>query len=226
LIATPTGGAALEARAATQHARRWTNPRHIVTGALLALIVTLSALGPVPNLISAQQVMNTSFDPLRLVNTYGAFGVVSRERDEVVLLASLDGTEGSWREIAFPCKPGAVDRAPCVIAPYQLRLDWQVWGPFMSGGARSSVPQWFVALAHGVLVGDAATLALLDPAQPFDFAAGERPAFVKADMFRYRFAAPGRIWREGIWWDRERIGPYMRPLTREELGPIVRGRRQ
>jgi len=31
--------------------------------------------------------MNTSFDPLRLVNTYGAFGSVGRVRDEIVIEA-------------------------------------------------------------------------------------------------------------------------------------------
>jgi hypothetical protein len=29
--------------------------------------------------------MNTSFDPLKLVNTYGAFGSITRNRDEVII---------------------------------------------------------------------------------------------------------------------------------------------
>ena len=33
--------------------------------------------------------MNTSFDRLALVNTYGAFGTVGRERDEIV----FEGTD-------------------------------------------------------------------------------------------------------------------------------------
>ena len=32
----------------------------------------------------------------------------------------------------FPCKPGDLDRRPCVIAPYQPRLDWQIWFAAMS----------------------------------------------------------------------------------------------
>jgi hypothetical protein len=39
---------------------------------------------PVTNLVSDRQIMNSSFDPLDLVNTYGAFGTVGRERDEIV----------------------------------------------------------------------------------------------------------------------------------------------
>src|SRR5438552_5772526 len=49
--------------------------------ALSILIVYLSA-APVLNLVSGRQLMNYSYDPLDLVNTYGAFGTVGRERDE------------------------------------------------------------------------------------------------------------------------------------------------
>jgi hypothetical protein len=46
-----------------------------------AVIVGLLSIGPVLNLLSTRQAMNASFDPLHLVNTYGAFGTVSRVRD-------------------------------------------------------------------------------------------------------------------------------------------------
>ena len=36
----------------------------------------LLSIQPVVNMLSARQIMNTSFDPLDLVNTYGAFGSV------------------------------------------------------------------------------------------------------------------------------------------------------
>ena len=35
---------------------------------------------PVANMVSSRQVMNTSFDRLNLVNTYGAFGSVGKVR--------------------------------------------------------------------------------------------------------------------------------------------------
>lgn len=47
--------------------------RHVVNVAFGILIVYLS-VPVVINLLSPRQVMNTSFDPLRIVNTYGAFG--------------------------------------------------------------------------------------------------------------------------------------------------------
>jgi hypothetical protein len=71
--------------------------------------------------------MNSSFDRLQLVNTYGAFGSVGKERYEVVLSGTLDRkltSDTKWTEIEFKCKPGRLDRRPCVISPYHYRLDW------------------------------------------------------------------------------------------------------
>ena len=55
----------------------------------LALVVALLSIDPVMNLISPGQVMNTSFNRLNLVNTYGAFGTVGRERSEIVFEGTL-----------------------------------------------------------------------------------------------------------------------------------------
>ena len=48
--------------------------------------------------------MNTSFDVLKIVNTYGAFGSITKKRTEVVLQGSHDGSE--WLDYEFKCKPG------------------------------------------------------------------------------------------------------------------------
>ena len=56
--------------------------------AVTALVVVLS-YWPVRNLLSRRQLMNASFNPLHLVNTYGAFGSVTRTRHEVV----IEGTD-------------------------------------------------------------------------------------------------------------------------------------
>lgn len=47
--------------------------RQVVNLALGALVAWLS-VPVVLNLLSPKQVMNSSFNPLRIVNTYGAFG--------------------------------------------------------------------------------------------------------------------------------------------------------
>ena len=51
------------------------------TVAALGVAVALLSIGPVVNMLSNKQLMNTSFTRLPLVNTYGAFGSVGRERD-------------------------------------------------------------------------------------------------------------------------------------------------
>lgn len=52
--------------------------RRVVNISLGVLIAYLS-VPVVLNLLSSRQVMNTSFDPLRIVNTYGAFGRYSQD---------------------------------------------------------------------------------------------------------------------------------------------------
>ncbi|MCO6752644.1 lipase maturation factor family protein, partial [Streptomyces sp. IpFD-1.1] len=47
----------------------------VVVLAVSALLLGLSGR-PVRNMLSRRQAMNRSFDPLHLVNTYGAFGTV------------------------------------------------------------------------------------------------------------------------------------------------------
>src|SRR5213078_4272503 len=63
--------------------------------ALSILIVVLS-VAPVLNLVSGRQIMNTSFNRLDLVNTYGAFGSVGRERLQLV----FEGTDAPSPEAA------------------------------------------------------------------------------------------------------------------------------
>ena len=60
--------------------------RRVMNIALGVLIGCLS-VPVVMNLFSSRQVMNTSFDPLRIVNTYGAFGRYSTVR---ALMISVD----------------------------------------------------------------------------------------------------------------------------------------
>jgi len=102
--------------------------RRIVHTGLLCTIMYLS-WPVVTNLWGHQgQVMNRSFDSFRIVNTYGAFGSVGTERYEAIIsVTSESGTSEEWKELEFPCKPGRIDRRPCFCAPYQCRLDWNIW---------------------------------------------------------------------------------------------------
>ncbi len=75
--------------------------------ALSILVMYLSA-APVLNLVSGRQLMNYSYDPLDLVNTYGAFGAVGRERPEIIFEGTEDASitaDTKWKEYQFKAKP-------------------------------------------------------------------------------------------------------------------------
>ena len=117
-----------EALAAAQ-ASLWyttgTTARQVVSYGFLALVLALS-VPVVKNLLSKNQVMNRSYDPLRLINTYGAFGTVNEVREEFII-SSAPSWDGPWKEYEFKVKPGDVRRAPRFLSPYHYRLDWQMW---------------------------------------------------------------------------------------------------
>ena len=151
--------------------------------------------------------MNTSFDPLDVVNTYGAFGSVDRERYEVV----LEGTRAEpgdaaavWQEYELPCMPGAPTRRPCVITPYHLRLDWQMWfvGNAAPRGESIEGEPWLVHLVWQLLSGDPSPEPLLER-DPF---APSPPRQIRAGIWRYHFSPDHQ---GGRWWARERVGEYL-----------------
>ena len=186
--------------------------------AVSTLIVALS-YRPARNLLSPRQLMNYSFDPFHIVGTYGAFGSVTKERDEVV----VEGTEDVvlaphtvWHEYQFKGKPGDVRRRPPQCAPYHLRLDWLMWFAAMSSPLYHP---WFVPFVAKLLEADPATLALLRD-DPFD---GRRPRFVRARLYRYRYTTPDERRESGAWWHRELQDEYLRPVSFAS-GTFQRGR--
>ncbi|WP_225753403.1 lipase maturation factor family protein [Actinotalea sp. Marseille-Q4924] len=170
---------------------------------VLAVSAVLVWLGrrPLRNLVSRNQLMNASFDVLHLVNAYGAFGSVTRRRTEVVVEGTLDEDpdDARWAEYGFRGKPGDVRRLPRQYAPYHLRLDWAMW--FLGLGSSAQL-RWFVPFLRRLLEADGPTLRLLAH-DPFD---GARPRWVRARMYRYRFATPAERRRDGVRWVRDDLG--------------------
>jgi hypothetical protein len=192
--------------------------RRLTLRAVVGVVLTLSVF-PVVNMISPDQRMNASFDPLRLVNTYGAFGSVEHERHEVVLEGTWDDPlsgEARWSEYEFPCKPGDPARRPCLVTPYHYRLDWQMWFAGLSSPEREP---WVLKLVHELLRENPAVTALL-ARDPF---VGRPPRYVRALLYRYRFAVDRRTG----WWERGLLGEYLRPLSLDdpELTEFLRRRR-
>ncbi|MBW3579616.1 MAG: lipase maturation factor family protein [Actinobacteria bacterium] len=179
----------------------------------VALLVAALSYAPVRNMASPRQRMNSSFDPLRLVNTYGAFGSVTKERYEVV----VEGTDAEvldagtqWKEYEFKGKPGDPARRPPQVAPYHLRLDWLMW--FLALPGRFD-DRWFLPFLVKLLENDRATLALLR-VDPFPERA---PRFVRARLYRYRFSTPEERRQAKVWWVRAPVQVLVPPVTLEIL---------
>jgi len=179
--------------------------------AVLGLMVLVAGLSwwPVRNMGSRHQRMNLSFNRLHLVNSYGAFGSVTRVRNEVI----LEGTDSDeigpdvvWRAYEFKGKPGDPRRRPPQVAPYHLRLDWLMWFAALSPMYAEG---WFVGLVVKLLQGDRATLRLLR-CNPFPDAP---PRHVRATLYRYRFSTRAERRALGVWWVREAAGEYMRAVS-------------
>jgi len=173
----------------------------------VACVVGLLSVAPTLNLLSGAQVMNGSFDPLNLVNTYGAFGSVGMERNEIIFEGTSDATISEktvWKEYEFPCKPGNVLSRPCIVAPYQPRLDWAIWFAAMSEPAEYP---WVFHFVWKLLHNDPGTLNLLDK-NPFP---DKPPRFIRAQLYRYHFAPPGNP--QHAWWQRTLVGEWLPPLS-------------
>jgi hypothetical protein len=180
---------------------------------VLAVVVVILSWWPVRNMASPGQAMNASFNPFRLVNTYGAFGSVSRDRIELVIEGAdepVPTVATHWREYGFKGKPDDPRRRPPQVAPYHLRLDWLLWFIPLSpryGG------DWFVRFVAKLLEGDRATLGLIRH-NPFP---DGPPQVVRARFFRYRYTS-WREWREtGAWWSRGFEADYLPPVRLSDL---------
>ncbi|HEX3745616.1 MAG TPA: lipase maturation factor family protein [Bryobacteraceae bacterium] len=135
-------------------------------------------------------------DSFRIVNSYGLFAVMTTSRQEIIVEGSNDGE--NWQAYEFPYKPGDVYRHPPIVAPYQPRLDWQMWFAAL-GSYRDN--RWFVDFVMRLLEGDPAVLNLLSY-NPFP---KSPPKYVRALTYIYTFTHFGNR----AWWSREPAGTYL-----------------
>lgn len=191
----------------------------------LGVVTVLLSIQPVLNLLSKQQSMNQSYNPLHLVGSYGAFGSVTRERYEVIVEGTLsESAEGAeWREYEFKAKPGDPKRRPPQWAPYHLRLDWLMWFlPLRVMITPSRLltrghPLWFTRFVQKLLQNDAATLSLLRR-NPFPT---EPPRLIRACLFAYELTTPREQRRTGLHWQRRYVGEFLPPtLARQDASRV------
>jgi hypothetical protein len=204
-------------------------PRTIVSVAFFLLMAKLN-ISVGRNLLSRKQVMNGSFDKLRLCSTYGAFGTVAERREELIIESAND-VKGPWREYHFKVKPGDVHRRPRWISPYHYRLDWQMWIAAQSGGVERS--PWLMSLLLKLLRQEKDVIDLIDgdPWKP-----GESPKYIRIEKYIYKFYDHRTHKSAQIhhaedskppYWVRQRVGryfPHQGIVTAEMLEEIFNKR--
>jgi hypothetical protein len=178
----------------------------ITTAWAVTILIAFLSIQPISNMLSPGQIMNTSFDPFDVVNTYGAFGTVGKERMNVIFegTADEDSTDNAqWKPYIYKGLPVALDKRPPQIAPYQLRLDWQMW--FASMATATDYP-WTYNLCWKLLHNDPGAVGLF-AFNPFH---DKPPRYIRAVLYRYHFAKPGNP--EHSFWNREKIGLWLPPM--------------
>ncbi|MEK7072244.1 MAG: lipase maturation factor family protein, partial [Patescibacteria group bacterium] len=173
------------------------------------IVVIILSIPVVANLFSRFQYMNTSFNQFYLVNTYGAFGSVGRKRYELVVEGTGEETidaKTKWKEYEFIAKPTNIHRKLPVIAPYQPRIDWQIWFAAMETPSQNP---WMFAFIKKLLNNDKNALSLIAK-NPFPH---KPPKYIRVSHYIYKFAKPGS---KSVW-ERELIGQWLPPLSKEDL---------
>ncbi len=130
-------------------------------------------------------------------NGYGLFRTMTKSRPEIIVEGSNDGE--TWLPYEFKWKPGDVNRCPGLVAPFQPRLDWQMW--FAAFGSYQENP-WFIFYLRRLLEGSPDVIGLM-ASNPFPAAP---PRYIRASLYDYKFTKSGDNTR--AWWKRKYLGPY------------------
>ena len=198
----------------TQHATRNTRPP-----GLLAITVPLTVIFISVSLFQIVSIFGVNgghgilkpvgkvtqwLEPFRTINGYGLFAVMTTERHEIIVQGSNDGVH--WSDYEFKYKPGDVSTRPKFVAPFQPRLDWQMW--FAALGSYQENP-WFENFCVRLLQGSPEVLALLKH-NPFP---GKPPRFIRAEVYNYEFTGSSERRASGAWWRRQLLGEYLPPVS-------------
>jgi predicted DCC family thiol-disulfide oxidoreductase YuxK len=180
--------------------------------AIPVLIITLplnlwlcyTALKPEADWPKPLLMVYARIEPFRILNGYGLFRVMTKERPEIQVEGSADGID--WVSYEFKWKPGDLNRAPRWCAPHQPRLDWQMW--FAALGGRRQEP-WFENFMVRLLQNQPAVTQLL-ARNPFS---DKPPKYVRAILFKYQFTTSEERRATGAWWKRREIGEFFPEAT-------------
>jgi len=184
--------------------------------AIVVVIVTLpinawlifSAFKPRTRPPHALATVYEQLEAFRIVNGYGLFRVMTKDRCEIVLEGSAEGVE--WLPYEFKWKPGDVKRAPGWCAPHQPRLDWQMWFAALE---RPQENPWLGGLIVRLLQGSQDVNRLL-AYNPFP---DKPPRYIRAMFYRYRFTTVSELRQTGAWWKRQELREYLPTVSLDQL---------
>ena len=207
--------AAIGRKHATVIDRRYSH-RLSTCGAIAVIVVTLplnawlifTAFNPDASWPRPLAAVYGRVEAFRIVNGYGLFRVMTKDRAEIVIEGSADGID--WLPYEFKWKPGDVQRAPGWCAPHQPRVDWQMW--FAALGTPQQNP-WFGGLVVRLLQGSRDVSRLL-ARNPFS---DQPPRYIRASFYRYRFTTVEEHRQSGAWWKRQELGEYLPTVSLDQL---------
>jgi predicted DCC family thiol-disulfide oxidoreductase YuxK/uncharacterized membrane protein YphA (DoxX/SURF4 family) len=192
-------------------APRWPWPITLLLTALIVLVTTMQVLGTMrsserwPAPVIAIYLL---LEPFRTINNYGLFANMTQTRPEIIVEGSNDGEK--WVPYEFKYKVGDLKRAPGFVAPYQPRLDWQMWFAALSTPRYNP---WFVRFELRLLQNSAPVMKLLAK-NPFPDAP---PKYVRALLYEYHFTSRDERAVTGDWWRRSLLHEYLAPVSLEEF---------
>ncbi|HTL67908.1 MAG TPA: lipase maturation factor family protein [Lacunisphaera sp.] len=182
----------------------WLHAPVFVAFLAASLVITLPPLLRIGRWPGWYAALYRSIAVTRSVNSYGLFTVMTTSRPEIVIEGSADGRE--WKAYEFKWKPGDPSRRPGFIAPYQPRLDWQMW---FAALAYPQFEPWMDPFLRRLAANEPAVTRLLRT-NPF---AGEPPRYLRAILYDYQFTTAAERARTGHWWKRTATAYYLQPTA-------------
>lgn len=188
---------------ATVQRQTFEQPRFRITAFVGAVVVLMTSIqfartcGLLQTMPAPLEVVSQSLSPLRSMNSYGLFAVMTTGRHELIFEGSNDAVR--WKEYAFKWKPGDVKKKPAYCVPHLPRLDWQLW--FAALNPQGNMPT-IEGLVSGILRGSKPVMGLME-GDPFG---GRPPRYVRVRVFDYRFTSADEGSRTGDWWVRTDTG--------------------
>ncbi|MGI4756993.1 MAG: lipase maturation factor family protein [Janthinobacterium lividum] len=171
---------------------------------LVGYATTVELISMFPVRVPLPQAPVTLLEPFRIANQYGLFATMTHGRYEIEFQGSDDGVR--WTPYAYRYKPQDLQQRPGIYAPYQPRLDWNLW--FASLGDWEQNP--LVPLTQERLLQGNDEVLRLFANDPF---AQHPPRFLRSVLWQYWFTSLRQRRTTGQWWQRALLGRYSPTLT-------------